>query len=234
MSICEGSSKGSDPLAPARALATPTLPQGDRGELSERNRHAADILAHGLPHVFSHRRRRSLDPTTAFDFLFVCGDLNYRLGPPFDAASRAYALPKDARSTFEARRYWESVAREIDARDFVALRARDQLQKQIDAGAAFFGFDAGTSSLSFAPTYKLRGVEPNGREISREIVREMAEEEHKAPTGGEQQLGGCGGGFVGSGFNAASDAYAVHASLLVAMSSSSRQLVHDGLHIIPQ
>lgn len=165
----------------------------------------------------------------------MCGDLNYRLGPPFDAASRAYALPKDARSTFEARGYWESVARESDARDFVALRARDQLQKQIDAGAAFFGFDAGTSSLSFAPTYKLRGVEPNGREISREIAREMAEEEHKAPTGGEQQLGGCGGGFVGSGFNAASDAYAVHASLLVAMSSSSRQLVthFDTTLIIP-
>lgn len=67
--------------------------QGDNGELLERNRHAAAVLYRGIPPGDSDHEggegadERPDDPCAAYDHIFVVGDLNYRLGPPFGRAT---------------------------------------------------------------------------------------------------------------------------------------------------
>ena len=140
----------------------------------ERNRHACEILAHGLPNVEAFVGERQLrpglgsrhrdtrgkdhpaDPCASFDYIFWAGDMNYRLGKPLDVRSwRADAFPEDANDSAESRAFWHEMAALIAQSDWAQLQRHDQLQRQIEHGQAFCGFDAATETLCFAPTFKM-------------------------------------------------------------------------------
>ena len=112
-------------------------------------------------HHSSHGEHDShTDPTTAFDYIFFAGDLNYRLGKPLSVEQqhRQECMPHDADSTNESRRFVRRIVGMLDNDDPAEISKfaveNDQLQSQINNGAAFAGFDAGTELLTFAPTYK--------------------------------------------------------------------------------
>jgi len=79
----------------------------------ERNRDCARILKE------LDLRGDGMDTCACFDHVVLCGDLNYRLGPP--------SLSDNADSG-ETADYWRAVADEVAAEEWGALYARDQLQ----------------------------------------------------------------------------------------------------------
>ena len=87
--------------------------QGERGQMLERNRDCARILKE------LDLRGDGMDTCACFDHVVLCGDLNYRLGPP--------SLSDNADSG-ETADYWRAVADEVAAEEWGALYARDQLQ----------------------------------------------------------------------------------------------------------
>ena len=135
--------------------------QGDKGELAERNRQAADILANTLPPLrppplIAAHDASGRDPTSHFDHVFFMGDFNYRLGAPLDVRRwQTEALPKDPYASAEGTAFRHKVTSAIASEDWHELQGYDQLQAQIDHGDAFCGFDAGTPQLGFPPTFKL-------------------------------------------------------------------------------
>ena len=151
----------------------PSFPPRSRTR-QERNRHACEILAHGLPNVEAFVGERQLrpglgsrhrdtrgkdhpaDPCASFDYIFWAGDMNYRLGKLLDVRSwRADAFPEDANDSAESRAFWHEMAALIALSDWAQLQRHDQLQRQIEHGQAFCGFDAATETLCFAPTFKM-------------------------------------------------------------------------------
>ena len=146
--------------------------QGDNGELAERNRQAADVLSKGLP-VMSHHDHSSVrDPTMSFDYVFFCGDLNYRLGEPLDVSQwQKRSLPSDLNEDPQGRgrMLFDDVASCIAKEDWASLQKLDQLQAQIDNGDAFYGFEAGTPMLTFPPTFKIMQQEKTGSLLSERL-----------------------------------------------------------------
>ena len=70
------------------------------------------------------------DTCSSFDYVFLCGDLNYRLG--------SAELPDRATARDDGVRYWTDVAEEISNGEWESLYARDQLAQQIQQGKALF------------------------------------------------------------------------------------------------
>ncbi|KNC49184.1 inositol 5-phosphatase [Thecamonas trahens ATCC 50062] len=95
-----------------------------QSKIAERNADYANIVA-GL----RLGTNKEFDITNVADYVFWCGDLNYRI-----------ELPRDAVIEFNLLRSWD------------VLFANDQLQAQIAADAAFVGFTEAT--LDFPCTYK--------------------------------------------------------------------------------
>ncbi|KAL1503229.1 hypothetical protein AB1Y20_011285 [Prymnesium parvum] len=124
--------------------------QGEKGQLQERNRDTVRILRE-LDLSGAGR-----DSCVSFDHLFLCGDLNYRLG--------AAELPDRATARDEGSRYWDEVAGEIKRADWGALYARDQLSRQMQLGKALTGFDDG-GALPFPPSFKLSDDPRKGAQV---------------------------------------------------------------------
>ena len=124
--------------------------QGERGQMLERNRDCARILKE------LDLRGDGADTCACFDHVVLCGDLNYRLGPP--------ELSDNAELSAAAS-YWREVADEAAAEAWAALYARDQLQAQIRAGHVLHGFEDG-GPYAFPPSFKLTHDEKKGRSLS--------------------------------------------------------------------
>ena len=124
--------------------------QGERGQMLERNRDCARILKE------LDLRGDGTDTCACFDHVVLCGDLNYRLGPP--------ELSDNAELSTAAS-YWREVADEAAAEAWGALYARDQLQAQIRAGHVLHGFEDG-GPYAFPPSFKLTHDEKKGRPLS--------------------------------------------------------------------
>lgn len=90
--------------------------------------------------------------------VFFAGDLNYRLG--------GAEMPHEADPDLPFLKQLGAALDSFEPRTIAAFaREHDQLQKEIELGAAFAGFNAGTDMLTFPPTYKTVKIK-EGKEAS--------------------------------------------------------------------
>eukprot|EP01043_Picozoa_sp_COSAG02_P041013 COSAG02_NODE_3365_length_6867_cov_2.147163_3_plen_1627_part_01 len=112
-----------------------------QGHRDERNRMAADVQAG------ARVGNKELDLSSQFDHVFWCGDLNYRLD----------LEGTDGKSRTHAEKLTE-VKELLHTRDWDGLYKHDELQREVDAGRVFAGFD--TEPPAFPPTFKIRQHQP--------------------------------------------------------------------------